>query len=213
MTANSKRVKIAITCYDTGMNEISHDSEVPAHGQQIILVTGNAGKLKELLAIAPARLNLASQKVDLHEIQSLDLREIVAFKLREAYRQIGQPVLVEDVSAELASLNGLPGPFIKFFVQQLGRDALYQIQKAANDTVIIRCLAGYFDGNNMIFGEGIVQGHITAPRGENGFGFDSVVVPEDQPNGAQKTFAEMTTEEKNALSHRGRAFRNLFDSL
>lgn len=195
------------------MNKTSHDSGIPAQDQQIVLVTGNADKLKELLAIASSGLSITSQKADLHEIQSLDLREIVEFKLREAYRQVGKPVIVEDVSVELASLNGLPGPFIKFFVQQLGRDALYQIQKAPNDAVTIRCLAGYFDGNNMIFGEGIVQGHITAPRGENGFGFDSVVVPEDQPNGAQKTFAEMTTEEKNAISHRGQAFRSLLSLL
>lgn len=147
------------------------------------------------------------------EIQSLDVREIVEHKLREAYRQVGKPVIVEDVSAGLASLNGLPGPFMKFFEQQLGRDALYQIQKVPNDMVTIRCIAGYFDGQRMLFGEGIVRGHITAPRGDNGFGFDSVVVPDNQPSGQQRTYAEMSTEEKNAISHRGQALRNLLAQL
>lgn len=196
-------------CYHIGMRKTSHGSKQPPHDQQVVLVTGNPGKLKELLAIAPAHLNISAQEAGLHEIQSLDLQEIVEFKLREAYRQIGKPVIVEDVSAELASLNGLPGPFVKFFVQQLGRDALYQIQKVPNDAVTIRCLAGYFDGQETLFGEGVVRGHITAPRGEHGFGFDSVVVPD----GGDRTFAEMTTDEKNAISHRGQAFRRLLAQL
>lgn len=179
----------------------------------IVFVTGNAGKLKELTALAPDDAQITSQKIDLDEIQSLDVREIVEHKLREAYRHVRKPVIVEDVGAGLASLNGLPGPFMKFFVQQLGRDALYQIQKVPNDTVTIRCVAGYYDGQRMLFGEGIVHGHITAPRGGNGFGFDSVVVPDDQLDGQQRTFAEMTTEEKNAISHRGQAFRKLLVQL
>jgi non-canonical purine NTP pyrophosphatase (RdgB/HAM1 family) len=181
--------------------------------ETIVFATGNDSKLKELVKLAPANMQITSQKVDLNEIQSLDVREIVEHKLQEAYRQIGKPVIVEDVGAGLASLNGLPGPFMKFFEQQLGRDALYQIQKVSNDEVTIRCIAGFYDGQRMLFGEGIVHGHITAARGENGFGFDSVVVPDNQPDGQQRTFAEMTTEEKNAISHRGQALRNLLAQL
>lgn len=179
----------------------------------IVFVTGNTGKLKGLTALAPADVEIISEKINLDEIQSLDVRKIVEHKLREAYRHIGKPVIVEDVGAGLASLNGLPGPFIKFFEQQLGRDALYQIQKAPNDTVTICCIAGFYDGRHMLFGEGKVQGRIMAPRGENGFGFDCVIVPDNQPNGQQRTFAEMTTQEKNAISHRGQAFRNLLAQL
>jgi len=178
--------------------------------QPIVLVTGNADKLQELQAIAAAsKLAFTSQKIDLDEIQSLDVRFIVEHKLRQAYAKVKQPVIVEDVSAELASLNGLPGPFIKFFEQRLGNDALYQLQKIQHDAVTIRCIAGYYDGQKLLFGEGILTGRIVAPRGENGFGFDSVV----EPNGQNLTMAEMSAAEKAAISHRGSALRDLLQQL
>jgi inosine triphosphate pyrophosphatase len=179
----------------------------------ITLVTGNPNKLRELTDLAPDSLNFSSAAVELEEIQSLDLQAILEHKLRQAYAEVGSPVIAEDVSAELASLNGLPGPFIKFFGQRLGSGALYTLSKVANDRVAIRCLAGYYDGQKLLFGEGVLRGTITAPRGENGFGFDPVVVPDNQPAGAQRTVAEMTAEEKNAISHRGQAFRNLLRQL
>jgi non-canonical purine NTP pyrophosphatase (RdgB/HAM1 family) len=179
----------------------------------IVFVTGNAGKLKELTSIAAGKLSFTSQKIDLDEIQSLDIYEIVTHKLREAFGKVGKPVIVEDVEAGLASLNGLPGPFIKFYEQRLGRDALYKVQLVDNDSITIRCIAGYYDGEQMLFGEGIVRGQIVAPRGENGFGFDSVVVPSNQPDGQKRTFAEMTTTEKSAISHRGQALRHLLTQL
>jgi non-canonical purine NTP pyrophosphatase (RdgB/HAM1 family) len=124
--------------------------------------------------------------------------------------------MLEDVSAELASLNGLPGPFIKFFEKQLGRGALYTLSKVENDVVAIRCLAGYYDGEHMLLGEGIVNGTITAPRGENGFGFDCVVVPDGQvlkPGEKERTTAEMSDDKKNAISHRALAFTNLLQQI
>lgn len=181
----------------------------------ITLVTGNPDKLRELQAIAASlatRLEFTAQEVDLTEIQSLDLQDIVADKLRWAYETVQQPVIVEDVAAELASLQGLPGPFIKFFEQKLGRDALYQLSKQPGDSVVIRCVAGYYDGKTMLFAEGVLSGTITAPRGDNGFGFDCVIVPDSQ-TGEQRTVAEMSDEDKNAISHRAKAFKLLLEQL
>ncbi len=180
---------------------------------KITIVTGNLNKLRELSALAPNDLELTNQALELDEIQSLDLRKIVEDKLRRAYEQVGSAVIVEDVSAGLESLNGLPGPFIKFFEQQLGRGALYKLSKQPDDRVTIRCIAGYFDGAKMVFAEGVVHGTITAPRGENGFGFDCVVVPDGQLSDERRTVAEMTADEKNAISHRGQAFKSLFQQL
>jgi len=175
----------------------------------ITIVTGNANKLAEIQKITPAGLELTNQKIDVDEIQSLDLHAIVEHKLRQAYGVVKGPVVVEDVSAGLASLNGLPGPFIKFFEQELGRGALYRLTKATNDRITIRCSAGYYDGNTMLFGEGIIEGTIVEPRGENGFGFDCVTMPD----GYDRTMAEMTAEEKNSISHRGKAFEDLFSQI
>ena len=93
----------------------------------LYLITGNPHKLVELQRMLPPSIEVEHRKLELDEIQSLDLHEIVRHKLREAYKKMKAPVMVEDVSAELASLNGLPGPFIKFFEQQLGKGSLYTI--------------------------------------------------------------------------------------
>jgi non-canonical purine NTP pyrophosphatase (RdgB/HAM1 family) len=179
----------------------------------ITFATGNAGKLRELQSMAPDGLEFTSAKLDLEEIQDFDTKVILEHKLRHAFQLVGGPVICEDVAAGLESLNGLPGPFIRFFEDRLGQDALYKLSKAPNDKVTVLCVAGYFDGQELLFGEGYLHGTITAPRGDQGFGFDPVIIPNDQANGQQRTMAEMTTDEKNAISHRGQAFRALLQQL
>lgn len=174
----------------------------------IVLVTGNPDKLKELQQVFPASLALDSRQLDLDEIQSLDLHAIVQHKLRQAYAILQQPVIVEDVAAELEMLKGLPGPFIKFFQQRLGGDALYRLG-GEGATARIVCTMGYYDGHHEIIVDGVVQGTVTAPRGRGGFGFDICVVPD----GYDLTFAEMPERTKNKLSHRYRAAVQMADRL
>src|SRR6185312_13203730 len=82
-----------------------------ANMPKLTLVTGNPGKLAEWRRILPPEYELESLDIDLTEIQSLDSREITADKARRAFKQAGKPVIVEDLSAGLDILNGLPGPF------------------------------------------------------------------------------------------------------
>jgi non-canonical purine NTP pyrophosphatase (RdgB/HAM1 family) len=188
------------------------------HTKPIVVVTGNKNKLKEIIAIA-GDLELTSQEINLDEIQSLDLQAIVTHKLTQAYELTHKPVVVEDVSAELSALGGLPGPFVKFFIQKMGPSALFALSESGkpdpddpdstNHAVTIRCLAGYFDGKKMLFGEGVVKGEVVSPRGTHGFGFDSTIVPK----GHHKTTAEMDPDEKNQISHRALAMRNLFAQI
>ncbi|MBC7764152.1 non-canonical purine NTP pyrophosphatase [Microbacteriaceae bacterium] len=166
----------------------------------ITFITGNPKKLAELEKILPQTLDITHQKLDLDEIQSLDLHEIITHKLRQAYDAIKQPIMVEDISAELESLNGLPGPFIKFFHQKLGETALYQIG-ADNDHVTITCTMGYYDGTREIIVDGVMEGTIVAPRGEALFGFDPII----QPDGYTQTLAELGPDIKNQISHRRKA--------
>ena len=85
--------------------------------QTITFITGNQKKADYLAQYLG--LNIEHVKLDLDEIQSLDLREIVEHKVRQAYAKVGKPVLVEDVSLIFSELGKLPGPFIKFFEQEL----------------------------------------------------------------------------------------------
>jgi non-canonical purine NTP pyrophosphatase (RdgB/HAM1 family) len=175
---------------------------------KITIVTGNPGKVKELKAMALGKLDFTMLDLDIDEIQSLDLEAIVKDKAEKAYELAGGPVIVDDVSAGLDSLNGLPGPFIKFYNERLGSDVLYKISKP-DDRVTIDCLAGYYDGEDFMFGKGTIRGKIVSPRGSNGFGFDSVVILD----GHDKTMAEMPDEEKAYISHRGIAFRSLLSQI
>jgi len=177
--------------------------------QTITIVTGNAGKVRELKGMTMGKLDFVMHDLDIDEIQSLDLEKIVKNKAHQAYQQIKSPVIVDDVSAGLSSLNGLPGPFIKFFNKEIGSDSLYKLSKSENEEVTISCIAAYYDGKDFILGNGTIKGKVVSPRGENGFGFDSVVIPDGQ----NRTMAEMSEEEKMQVSHRGNAFRSLLKQL
>lgn len=177
----------------------------------ITLVTGNPGKLKEWQALLPvdASITFTTHELDLPEIQSMDLQAIVEDKLKRAYQELQTPVIVEDVSAGLDDMGNLPGPFFKFFEKELGPTALLQLAKAPNQQATITCTIGYYDGDKTLYAQGKVKAMVVEPRGTNGFGFDSVLMPE----GETRTFAEMTPAEKNAISHRGQAIKKLLAKL
>lgn len=175
----------------------------------ITLVTGNANKLKEWQRLLPHGVQLASADIDLDEIQSLDLDMIVTDKARRAYEQMKSPVIVEDIAVNVKSLNGLPGPFIKFFVKQLGNNCLVQLAGKENEPTTVTCRVAYYDYTKIIIASGTVDGVSVAPRGLNGFGFDFSFMP----NGYDKTYAEMTPGEKDEISHRSKAIKSLIKKL
>jgi inosine triphosphate pyrophosphatase len=173
----------------------------------ITIVTGNPHKLVELRQVFPAKIVLDAKKLDLDEIQSLDVHEIVRHKLHQAYATIKSPIIVEDVSAELEALNGLPGTFIKFFEERLGKGALFKL--AGESRVKIICSMGYYDGLNEIIVDGVLEGRIVAPRDGEGFGFDFVLIPD----GYDKTMSELGLDIKNTISHRYKAATLLSEEL
>lgn len=138
-------------------------------------------------------IEIPHQKVDLDELQSNDLHVIVEHKLRQAYGVVKTPVLVEDVSLAFNALGGLPGPYIKWFVEYTGAEACCRMLDGFGDrSAVIRCTYGYFDGEHMEFFDSELPGTISdQPRGENGFGFDTFFINE----GYDITRAEMSQEE------------------
>lgn len=175
----------------------------------ILLVTGNKHKLLEWQRMMPSTIELQSLDLDLEELQSDDTLEIVTDKVKRAYATVGKPVIVEDVSAGLVDLQGLPGPFIKFFIKRLGQDALYQLAgKQDGAAAIVSCAAAYYDGDLLLTAHGEVEGKVVAPRGES-FGFDVTFVP----NGHTQTYAEMERSMKDSLSHRSIAVTHLLNTM
>jgi len=170
-----------------------------------VLVTGNLGK------IAEARLALGSDVetvlADLPEIQSLDYLEVVRAKADEAWRQVGRPLIVEEAGLDLAALNGFPGPLVKWMLKAVGAEGVAQTADALGDVrATARCFLLYKDGNQELIAEGRTDGTLIHPgRGTYGFGWDPVFLPE----GGANTFAELTGHEKDAVSHRGKAWREM----
>lgn len=156
-----------------------------------VFITGNSHKADYLSR--QLGIHIPHRKLDLDEIQSTDLHQIVAHKLRQAYAAIGAPVLVEDVSLGFNALGGLPGPYIKWFVENAGDEACCRMLDGFTDRgAIIRCTFGYFNGNEMVFFDSELPGTISdQPRGSSGFGFDRFFMNE----GYTITRAEMSQEE------------------
>ncbi|MDB5166375.1 MAG: inosine triphosphate pyrophosphatase isoform [Candidatus Saccharibacteria bacterium] len=176
---------------------------------KLTLVTGSANKLKEWQRLLPADIALDHVAYDLTEIQSADAAEIATAKAKAAYELAGVPVVIEDVSAGLDSLAGLPGPYIKFFEEKLGPAALFTVAGNVEAAATATCYLAYYDGTDTLIFTGTTHGKTVSPRGENGFGFDTVFMPEGQT----KTYAEMSPAEKDSLSHRSRAIAKLVEHL
>lgn len=177
--------------------------------EHLYLVTGNPHKLKEWQQIIPKNIVMETADVDLPEIQSDDLEEIVRDKVKRAYEVVGKPVVVEDIAAGLDEFDGLPGPFIKFFNKRLGGDAMYQLAGHQEARATVSASVAYYDGSEMIVVRADIHGRVVEPRVREGFGFDITFLPD----GEELTFAEMTPEKKHSLSHRASAIQMLLEKL
>lgn len=191
----------------------------PPAARRFVLVTGNSGKLAEARRIVGPWLE--SVDADLPEIQSLDLREVLRAKAAEAWHQVGgslgRPLVVEETGLDLAALNGFPGPLVKWMLAAVGPAGIATTALALGDPrVTVRCALLWFDGEREVVAEVAVPGHLVLPpRGDGGFGWDSVVVPEGvvAPDGQELTYAELGDETKDRFGHRGRAWRALLEEL
>lgn len=119
------------------------------------------------------------QKIDLEEIQSLDLQEIVSYKLEKAYEIVKTPVLVEDVSLEFTALWKLPGTYIKWFIEELSFQQVCDLIDWKQRWAIARCVFWFYDGKEKVFFEWSLKGNVPfSPKGDNGFGRDPIFIPE-----------------------------------
>ncbi len=175
---------------------------------KVTFVTGNPNKLAEAQQILG--MDLASRKIDLPELQSMNLREIVEGKVRAAFAEVQGPVMVKDVSVEIAALGGLPGPFVKFWEKLVDYErALIVADHQKNHVMVVCCGVGYKDADRELYAESTVLGRLVSRRGEDGWGFDFYFLPD----GKQETYAEMGREAKNQISHRSQAFRKMREML
>lgn len=187
---------------------------------EIIFATNNAHKLAEVQAVLGDGFRLKTPREcgiteDIPETQPT-LEGNASQKARYLHDRTGGNCFADDTGLEVCALGGAPGVHSARYATD-GHDF------EANNCLLLKNLQGVTDrrarfrtvislilnGEEHLF-EGIVEGHIAdRPSGVEGFGYDPLFIPD----GFEKTFAEMTAEEKNEISHRGRAVRRLADFL
>ena len=194
----------------------------------ISFVTGNKNKVNELQNIINSTKNsiknstnndlvIKSYKLDLPELQG-DPEYIATEKCRLASLEIDKAVLIEDTSLCFNALGGLPGPYIKWFLDKTGLEGLNKLLLGYEDkSAYAQTIFAYTEGKNKpihLF-IGHIDGKIVPARGEMGFGWDAVFEPDCEDN-IKQTFGEMEECKKNMISHRYLAlqkFKNFIEGL
>ena len=174
----------------------------------LYFITGSEDKFSEAKAILG---DVEWLNEELPEIQEIDARKVIAAKLDKAREMREGEFIVEDTSLYFDCLCGLPGPLIKWFYRALGNEGMWRMAEKMGDTKAkAHTCIGYVDAQGeKHFFDGAIKGNIVAPRGDGDFGWGPIF----QPDGNERTFGEMTREEKNEMSMRRIALEKLSEFL
>lgn len=175
----------------------------------LVYITGNAGKAAQVSR--DLNFPFDHQNVDILEIQSLDLMEVVEHKARAAYEVIKKPVLVDDIALSFNALKRLPGTLIRHFIDEIGNEGLCKILDGFSDRTSTASVAfAFFDGKLLKTFYAELKGETPdETRGAGGFGWDPIFIPE----GHTKTYAEMDEGERNRLYVRHRPMKEIEEFL
>ena len=188
--------------------------------RELVCATANPGKVAEIASMLPDGWTLSPRPAEVGDIVEdagtlVGNARLKATAIRDA---TGRAAVADDTGLEVVALGGGPGVDTSSFAGAGCTDAdnrakMLEVLRGVDDRrarFVTVVLVAWADGTETIV-EGVCNGRIaTAERGERGFGFDPLFVPDD---GDGRTFAEMSVGEKNRLSHRGRAFRALAAKL
>jgi XTP/dITP diphosphohydrolase len=197
------------------MRENRSKAEFQPQGHVVFFATSNIHKFDEARSILTG-LDIAVGMLTVKdiEIQSDSLVEIAKSSAQAAFKRCHLPIIVEDAGLFIDAMKGFPGPYAAYAYQRIGNKGLLKLmenvenRKAAFRSAIAYC---YSEAGKSVVFEGEAEGEITVDEhkgsGKSGFGFDPIF----RPRGNEKTFAEMTLEEKNGFSHRAKAVRRFAD--
>ncbi len=193
--------------------------------KKVVLASANAGKLREIGALlAPLGLDLIAQRtlgIESAPETGTTFIENALLKARHAARSAKLPAIADDSGVEVDALGGRPGVYSAYFAGEHAsdHDNLQKMLAELHDVPAefrqarYHCVIVFVRGPedpDPIFAHGTWEGQIaTEPRGSGGFGYDPIFLPA----GLHRTAAELTPEEKNAMSHRAHALRALVSEL
>ena len=187
----------------------------------LVLATRNSHKaqeFRELLGDDFAIKDLSSNpEIVMPEETGNTFEENAMLKATSVSKRVDDLVIADDSGLEVAALNGAPGIYSARYAGDQASDAanvdklLRELKNIADRSARFRCVIALARGGKALSTvEGVVEGQIVdLPRGSDGFGYDPVF----QPTGFDNTFAEMTSERKNKISHRGKAVAALREKL
>lgn len=189
-------------------------------GWRLVAATANPDKVAEIAAILDGLVHLEPRPAEVGEVveDAGTLEGNARLKAAAICAATGLPAVADDTGLFVAALDGAPGVDTAYYAgpratHAENRAKLLAAMQGATDRraeFVTVVLVRWPDGRELMV-RGVCAGAIaSAERGDRGWGFDPVFVPAD---GDGRTFAEMSEAEKNALSHRGRAFRALVDAL
>ena len=176
---------------------------------EVVYVTGNDHKAKYFSKMVG--LDIPHQKIDVDEIQSLDLREVVIHKVKGAYAIAKRPVIVEDTSLIIHAMGQLPGTYIKWFLQEIDVKGLCTLADSfVNRGATAGAMIAYYDGTNLQVFKSEIMGTIaSAPIGDSGFGWNVVFIP----NGQQLTLGQMDESTFEHYYKKVKPFQQIRDML
>ncbi|MFO7445383.1 MAG: RdgB/HAM1 family non-canonical purine NTP pyrophosphatase [Ignavibacteriaceae bacterium] len=188
---------------------------------KIIFASRNKGKINEVQSILGKEFELISL-LDLNGIPDIEetgvtFEENARIKAETVFKYTGIPSVGDDSGIEVLQLDKRPGVYSARYAGKYSSDndnnlkLLFELEKFPEPhPAQFVCTAVFFDGNKYLTAFGEVKGRIIKePRGNNGFGYDPLFLPD----GFNKTTAELSLEEKNKISHRAAAFNKLKDQL
>jgi XTP/dITP diphosphohydrolase len=175
-------------------------------GRVAFFATGNIHKFNEARhVLAEYKVATALLRVKASEIQNDNIENVAKASVMDTVERCRLPIFVEDAGLFIDTLNGFPGPYSSYVYRTIGTKGILKLMKEVEkrDAYFHSVVAFCDPKESPKCFHGKVEGKISQEeRGDSGFGFDPIFKPADSYD---KTFAEMTTEEKNKLSHRAQA--------
>jgi XTP/dITP diphosphohydrolase len=177
-------------------------------GKVAYFVTSNIHKFQEARRVlSEYKIATAKLKVEAVEIQDDNIENIAKASVLDAVKNCGLPVFVEDAGLFIEALNGFPGPYSRYVYDTVGVNGILKLMKNIEDrgAYFMSVIAFGSPEEQPVCFVGRVEGKISLrKRGTAGFGYDPIFKP---LKGDGRTFAEMTTAQKNRFSHRAGALR------
>ncbi|MEM2979503.1 MAG: RdgB/HAM1 family non-canonical purine NTP pyrophosphatase [Methanomassiliicoccales archaeon] len=176
------------------------------------IVTSNQWKVEEFRnAMEPFGIKLEKNNLDCEEIQADSLQEVVKHCLLDLKERGVKNALLDDSGLFIKRLNGFPGVYSSYIYKTLGCKGILKLMEGENDReAYFECCIGCILNEEEILISERTYGRIECEmRGTKGFGFDKIFVTDEE----RRTFAYMPIEEKNKISHRGKAIASLIKTL